>query len=111
MSQNFNKVVLVGRVGQNLEVKEVENGPVVNFSIATTEKVSKDKEITDWHTITAWNGLATIAANFLKKGSLVLIEGNLRNDNYIKDDIKVKGYKIVADKLVVLADGKTLDEK
>lgn len=108
--KSYNKVILIGRVGQDLEVKGLENGSVVNFSIATTERVSKEKEITDWHSIVAWNGLATIAGNLLQKGSLVLVEGSLRNDNYEKGDTKSYNYKVIADKLVVLADGKEKEE-
>ena len=104
--KSYNKVTLIGRVGQDLEVKAPQNGSVVNFSIATTEKVGKEKEVTDWHNIVAWNGLATIAGNFLKKGTLVLIEGSLRNDNYEKAETRSYNYKIIADKLVVLTDGK-----
>lgn len=107
--KSYNKVTLIGRVGQNFEVKGIENGSVANFSIATTEKVGKDKEVTDWHNIVVWNGLAVIAGNLLQKGSLVLVEGSLRNDNYEKGDTKSYNYRVVGDKLVVLADGKEKD--
>lgn len=106
--KSYNKVTLIGRVGQDFEVKGIENGSVANFSIATSEKY-KEKEVTDWHNIVAWNGLAEIAGKLLKKGSLVLVEGSLKNDNYEKGDVKVNAYKVVADRLVVLADGKEKD--
>jgi single-strand DNA-binding protein len=98
-------VTLVGRVGQDLELKKIENGEVVDINVATNEKI-KDKEYTDWHRVTAWNGLATIADNLLQKGSLVLIQGSIRNDNYEKDGVNQYGYRIVADKIILLADGK-----
>jgi single-strand DNA-binding protein len=82
-----NKVILLGNLGKDPEVRHLENGAAVaNFSIATTESF-KDRngnrqEQTEWHNIVLWRGLAEIAEKFLKKGSQVYIEGKLRTRSW-----------------------------
>ncbi len=79
-----NKVILVGNLGKDPEVRHLENGvAVASFSLATTEtykdKTSGEKKsLTEWHNIVLWRGLAEIAEKYLKKGSQVYIEGKLR---------------------------------
>jgi len=82
-----NKVVLVGNLGQDPEIKKLEGGKkVVNFTLATREeyKNSEGQKITEttWHNIAAWNGLAEIASKYLKKGKEVMVEGRLSYRNY-----------------------------
>lgn len=84
MSGSLNKVILIGRLGIDPEVKHLEEGKsVANFSLATSESY-KDKntgeriESTDWHNIVLWNKLAEISEKYLKKGSQVYIEGSLK---------------------------------
>lgn len=79
-----NKVILIGNLGKDPEVRYLDNGvAVANFSLATTESYkNKDGERvsqTEWHNIVLWRGLAEIAEKFLKKGSAVYIEGKIRN--------------------------------
>jgi len=82
-----NKVILVGNLGKDPEVRHLENGAAVaNFPIATSETY-KDKngdrqEITEWHNIVLWRGLAEIAEKYLKKGNQVYIEGKLKTRNW-----------------------------
>ncbi|MCB2126035.1 MAG: single-stranded DNA-binding protein [Rhodobacteraceae bacterium] len=84
MAGSVNKVILVGNLGNDPEVKAFDNGgEVVNMSIATSENW-KDKqsgerrERTEWHRVAIFNpGLVTVAKNYLKKGSKVYIEGQL----------------------------------
>lgn len=82
---SLNKVILVGRLGANPEIRYFSNGDAVcHFSIATSSKW-RDKEtgalreITEWHRIVLYRHLAETAAEFLKKGSFVCIEGRLRS--------------------------------
>lgn len=82
---SLNKVILVGRLGANPDIRYFSNGDAVsNFSIATSSKW-RDKEtgalreITEWHRVVLYRHLAETAAEFLKKGSLVCIEGRLRS--------------------------------
>src|SRR5690554_4326576 len=82
-----NKVILVGNLGKDPEVRHLESGAVVaNFPIATTETY-KDKngnrqEQTEWHNIVLWRGLAEIAEKYLRKGNQVYIEGKLRSRSW-----------------------------
>jgi single-strand DNA-binding protein len=82
-----NKVILIGNLGADPEVRTIESGAkVANFSIATTERY-KDKsgnpvDKTEWHNIVMWRGLAEIAEKYLKKGSQVFIEGKLRTRSW-----------------------------
>lgn len=79
-----NKVILIGNLGKDPEVRYLDSGVVVaNFSLATTENY-KNKEgervsLTEWHNIVLWRGLAEVAEKWLKKGSSVYIEGKIRN--------------------------------
>ena len=79
-----NKVILVGNLGKDPEVKYLDNGvAVANFSLATTESY-KNKEgervsQTEWHNVVLWRGLAEVAEKWLKKGSSVYIEGKIRS--------------------------------
>jgi single-strand DNA-binding protein len=88
-----NKVILVGRLGKDPEVRNLENGATVaNFTMATSEtykdKTTGDrKEITEWHNIVLWRGLADIAAKYLHKGDQVYIEGKLRTRSWEKEGV------------------------
>jgi len=78
-----NKVILIGNLGKDPEVKYLDSGvAVANFSLATTEnyrnKEGEKVSQTEWHNIVLWRGLAEIAEKWLKKGSSVYIEGKIR---------------------------------
>ena len=105
---SVNKVILVGNLGRDPEVRYMPNGEAVcNFSIATTEnwkdKSGVKQEKTEWHNITAWRGLAETCANYLKKGSRVYLEGRLETDSW-EDENKKKHYKtkVLIDELIML---------
>ena len=79
----INKVILVGNLGKDPEVRYLDSGvAVANFSLATTEnyknKQGERVSQTEWHNIVLWRGLAEIAEKYLKKGSSVYIEGKIR---------------------------------
>jgi len=88
MARSVNKVILVGNLGKDPELRSTPQGKsVCSFSIATSEsyldKVSNEwKENTDWHNIVLWERLADSAARSLKKGSKVYIEGSLKHRSY-----------------------------
>lgn len=102
-----NKVILIGNVGKDPEIKVLDNGVrVANFPLATTEIYKKDGnrfEQTEWHNIVLWRGLAEVSEKIVRKGALVYIEGKLRSRTW-EDKDKVKRYsvEIVADTLTVL---------
>lgn len=83
-----NKVILVGRPGKNPEIKNIEGGAkVALFSLATSETwkdkhTGEKKELTEWHNIVLWNGLAETAEKYLHKGEMVYIEGVLRTRSW-----------------------------
>jgi len=102
-----NKVILIGNVGKDPEVKVLDNGVrVANFPLATTEIYKKDGnrfEQTEWHNIVLWRGLAEVSEKIVRKGALVYIEGKLRSRTW-EDKEKIKRYsvEVVADTLTVL---------
>jgi single-strand DNA-binding protein len=103
-----NKVILVGNLGKDPEVRHLEGGTAVaSFTLATTE-VYKDKsgqrvEQTEWHNIVVWRSLAEIAEKYLKKGMSIYLEGKLRTRSW-EDKDKVKRYstEIIADTFTML---------
>lgn len=103
-----NKVILVGNLGKDPEMRHLEGGTAVaNFTLATSETY-KDKngqrvEQTEWHNIVVWRNLAEIAEKYLKKGSTIYLEGKLRTRSW-EDKDKVKRYttEIVADTFTML---------
>lgn len=86
-----NKVILIGNLGSDPEVRHLSNGSVVaNFNIATSESyTNKNGERvtqTEWHRIELWEGLAKVAEQYLKKGQSVYIEGKLKTENWQDSD-------------------------
>lgn len=86
-----NKVILIGNLGSDPEVRHLSNGSVVaNFNIATSESyTNKNGERvtqTEWHRIELWEGLAKVAEQYLKKGQSVYVEGRLRTENWQDSD-------------------------
>ncbi len=76
--KNVNKVILVGRMGKDPELRYTpKQVAVANFSMATTQKISKDQEKTEWHNIVAWDKSAEFCDKYLKKGRLIWVEGRL----------------------------------
>jgi single-strand DNA-binding protein len=96
---SFNKVVLMGNLGKDPEVKTFEKNKKASFSLATSETFKKDGEKqtkTEWHNIVCWSGVAELAEKYLKKGSSILVEGKITYRNYEKDEKKVYVTEIVA---------------
>jgi single-strand DNA-binding protein len=86
----INKVILIGNLGKDPEVRYLENGSVVaNVSLATTESY-KDRngnkvESTEWHDLEMWDGLAKIAEQYLNKGKTIYVEGKIKSDTWQDD--------------------------
>jgi single-strand DNA-binding protein len=112
---SVNKVILIGNVGKDPEVRYLDNNNVVaRFPLATTERgyTGRDgKQIpdrTEWHNIVVWRGLAQVVEKYVKKGSQLYIEGKIRTNTYEKDGIKRYSTEIYVDNLTLLgrkADG------
>ena len=107
--KSVNKVILVGNLGKDPEVKYTPQGtPIAKFSLATNERF-KDKDgnwqdRTEWHNIVLWQRLAEIAGEYLKKGHKVYIEGRIRTDSWDDKQTGQKKYmtQIVGNDLVLL---------
>lgn len=104
----INKVTIIGNLGQDPETRATPGGiPITNISVATSEKW-KDKttgqpvERTEWHRIVFFNRLAEIAAQYLKKGSKVYIEGQLRTRKWDKDGVDHYSTEIIARNMQML---------
>jgi len=109
MPRSVNKVILVGNVGQDPEVKYTPSGtPVANFSLATNERF-KDRsgewqDRTEWHNVVAWQRLAEIIGEHVKKGSKLYIEGKLETSSWDDRQSGGKRYRteIIARDIVLL---------
>ena len=108
MARGINKVILVGNLGNDPETRYMPSGgAVTNISIATS-KSRKDrdsgeqKEKTEWHRVVFFNRLAEIAGEYLKKGSKVYVEGELRTNKYDKDGQTHYSTEIVANEMQML---------
>ena len=103
----INKVILVGHLGKDPEVRYLEGGvSVASFPLATSESFNKEGrkiEQTEWHNIVMWRGLADVADKYLQKGKLVYIEGKLRT-RLFEDKSGIKKYttEVVAENFTIL---------
>ncbi|MGE5314937.1 MAG: single-stranded DNA-binding protein [Acidobacteriota bacterium] len=107
MARGLNKVMLIGNLGKDPELKYTNSGvAVATFSVATPDSWKDQdgnmQERTEWHNIVAWRKLAEICGEYLKKGKKVYIEGKIQTRSYEKDGVKKYITEIVADQLVML---------
>lgn len=104
----INKVILLGNVGQDPEVRTLETGvKVARLRLATTERIfnrqtNESTEHTEWHSITLWRGLAEVADKYVRKGSQIYVEGRIRSREWEKDGQRHFGFEIVADDMKLL---------
>ena len=103
MAGSFNKVILVGRLTRDPEIKYTPQGTqLAKFGLAVNRTFNKNDE-TDFFNIVAWQKLAEICGNYLKKGSLVLIEGEIQTRKYeTQDGQKRTAFEIVARNMQML---------
>lgn len=108
MAGSVNKVILIGNLGSDPEVRYLESGSAVaKFNIATTEtytnKNGERVDNTEWHRIELWEGLAKVAEKYLKKGNQVYIEGRIRTDTWTdKEGQQRTGVTIRANSMTLL---------
>lgn len=104
----LNKVILIGRLGQEPTIRYMPNGEAVcNFSVATSEKYTdkngQRQEATEWHNVTMYRKLAEIAGQYLKQGSQVYIEGKIKSRKYTdKNGVERTAYDIIANEMKML---------
>ena len=101
---SVNKVIIVGRLGADPELKATPSGrSVCNFSVATDEYAGKDKpKRTEWHRCAVWAEQGEACAKYLKKGSEVYVEGRLETRSWEKDGVKRYATDIVAERVQFL---------
>lgn len=106
-----NKVILLGNLGSDPEVRVLPSGSkVANFNIATSETYTNRDgqrvEQTEWHRIELWDGLANIAEQYLRKGNSVYVEGRIRTEEYVdKDGITRRGIRIRGTSMTLVGGG------
>ena len=112
MARGVNKVIIIGNLGQDPETRYMPSGSAVtNFTVATNEswkdkQTGEQKERTEWHRVSMFNRLAEVAAEYLRKGSQVYIEGKLRTRKWQgKDGNDRYTTEIIADEMQMLGGG------
>lgn len=110
MNGTVNKVILIGNLGKDPEIRRLENGAVVaTFSIATSESFTdknsgEKKEITDWHDIVLWRGLAEIAEKYIRKGTKIYVEGKLKKRSWQDKEGNTKyNTEVIGEELTILS--------
>lgn len=110
MAGSVNKVILIGNLGKDPEIRRLENGTVVaNFPLATSEvytdrTTGEKRESTDWHDIVVWRGLAEVVEKYVKKGYKLYIEGKIKKRSWTdKEGIVRYTTEIIADELSILS--------
>ena len=105
---SVNKVIIVGRLGRDPELRKTPNDVAVTMLDLATNEMWKDgdgnkQEHTEWHRVVLWQRLAEIACEYLKKGSKIYVEGSLRTRSWEdKDGIKCYTTEVIADRLTLL---------
>lgn len=109
MAGSVNKVILIGNLGKDPEVRVLENGTkLVRFPIATSESYNdkatgERREVTDWHNIVVWRALAEVAEKYLTKGQKVYVEGKLKTRSWQDESGSTKyATEVVADNFTML---------
>ncbi len=110
MNGSVNKVILIGNLGKDPEIRRLENGAVIaTFSLATSEvftdkSTGEKKEITDWHDIVLWRGLAEIAEKYIRKGAKIYVEGKLKKRSWQDKEGNTRyATEVVGDDLTILS--------
>ena len=117
MNGTVNKVILIGNLGKDPEIRRLENGAIVaTFSIATSESFTdknsgEKKEITDWHDIVLWRGLAEIAEKYIRKGTKIYVEGKLKKRSWQDKEGNTKyNTEVIGEELTILSRLETSDK-
>jgi single-strand DNA-binding protein len=108
---SVNRVILLGRVGKDPEVRNTTNGKTVaNFSLATSESYKdssgEKKETTEWHNLVLWGKTAEIAQKYVSKGDQIYVEGKLQTRSWEKDGVTKYTTETIVDKLTLIGGNK-----
>jgi single-strand DNA-binding protein len=110
MAGSVNKVILIGNLGKDPEIRRLENGSAVgNFTLATSEvytdkSTGERRETTDWHDIVVWRNLAEISEKYLRKGYKVYVEGKLKKRSWQDKEGNTRyATEVIADEMTILS--------
>ena len=112
MSRSVNKVILVGNVGRDPELRETKTGKkVAHFSLATNRRVKDgDEERTEWHRLTLWNSLAQLAEDYVRTGDRIYVEGRVEYDSFERDGVTIPSVEIHVQEIVLLSSSRAAAE-
>lgn len=117
MAGSVNKVILIGNLGKDPEVRKLESGATVaNFPIATSESYTdkstgEKKEITDWHDIVVWRGLAEVVEKYVRKGTKIYVEGKLKKRSWQDKEGQTRyTTEVLADQITILSRADSSDK-
>ena len=106
MGRSINKIILVGNVGRDPDVQTTASGTkVAHFSLATSRRIPRNggfEERTEWHRLTAWERLAEIAEQYVRKGDRLYIEGRMEYDTFERNGVTVPTAEVHIRELVML---------
>jgi single-strand DNA-binding protein len=106
MSRSVNKIILVGNIGRDPDIQTTASGQkVAHVALATTHHIPRDdrfEERTEWHRLTLWNGLATLAEEHLRKGDLVYVDGRMEYDSFEANGVTIPTAEVVVHEIVLL---------
>lgn len=106
----MNSILLSGYMGKDPEIRVTRDGKsIANFSLGVNRRFAKERT-TDWFNCTAFSKTADFIGRYLRKGSKIIVEGEIQNDNYEKDGRMVYGYKVIVNQ-VEFADSKQSKEE
>ena len=114
---SVNKVILMGNVGKDPQVRDVSGVKVASFTLATTDRAytkstgEQVPERTEWHNVVVWRKLAEVVERYVRKGTKLYIEGKLTTRSYDKDGIKRYVTEIVVDNLELLGDSQKVQQQ
>lgn len=109
MSRSVNKIILVGNVGRDPDVRETRTGTkVAHLSLATNRRVQaveddEPTEKTDWHRLTFWNRRAQFAEDYIARGDRIYVEGRLEYDSYERDGVTIPTAEVTVREVVLLS--------
>jgi len=109
----ISKAIIMGRLGGDPEIRHTMNGKTVaTANIATTARMKKGDKHTTWHKVIFFNKLGEVAGEYLKKGKLVYVEGNIQSKEWTdKEGKKHRNYVIVATNMVMMPAGERIEKK
>jgi single-strand DNA-binding protein len=111
MSRSVNRIVLVGHVGRDPDVRQTQGGTkVAHISVATNYRTGGEnpQERTAWHRVTLWNRMAAFTEEYVRKGDRVYVDGRLEYDSYERDGVTIPTAEVHARELILLS-GRRMD--